>query len=94
MYHVFQYIFISSLKECTPENLELKKQVFSELSKYADEGSIIASSTSCLMASLFTKDLPNRSHCIVAHPVSPFNLFLLFFFHLKKCVHGPISSDF
>eukprot|EP00112_Aurelia_sp_Birch-Aquarium-sp1_P023394 Seg696.1 transcript_id=Seg696.1/GoldUCD/mRNA.D3Y31 product=Lambda-crystallin protein_id=Seg696.1/GoldUCD/D3Y31 len=59
------------VQECTPENLELKKHVFSELSKFVDEGTIIASSTSCLMPSLFTEDLPNRYHCIVAHPVNP-----------------------
>ena len=60
------------VQECTPENLEMKKQVFAQLSKYAEEGAIIASSTSCLMPSLFTEHLSNRSHCIVAHPVRGF----------------------
>ncbi|XP_065057577.1 lambda-crystallin-like [Rhopilema esculentum] len=59
------------VQECTPENIDMKKQVFAELSKHADEGTIIASSTSCLVPSLFTEKLPNRSHCLVAHPVNP-----------------------
>ena len=69
---------LSVFQECTPENLELKKQVFSELSKNADEGTIVASSTSCLMPSLFTENLSNRSHCIVAHPVRDFDCLMIF----------------
>eukprot|EP00794_Sanderia_malayensis_P000418 gene419-1054_t len=57
--------------ECTPENIELKRRIFGELSRQADDGTILASSTSCIIPSSFTEDLPNRSHCIVAHPVNP-----------------------
>ena len=80
---------LSVFQECTPENLELKKQVFSELSKNADEGTILASSTSCLMPSLFTENLSNRSHCIVAHPVRYFSRIINFHVYCAMLGKGP-----
>ena len=52
--------------------LNLKITIPSYILKYAEEGAMIASSISCLMPSLFTEHLSNRSHCIVAHPVRGF----------------------
>ncbi|XP_071956286.1 lambda-crystallin-like [Antedon mediterranea] len=59
------------IQECVPENLDLKKSVFKNLDKYADESAVISSSTSCLAPSLFTEELPKREQCIVCHPVNP-----------------------
>ncbi|XP_071818987.1 lambda-crystallin-like [Apostichopus japonicus] len=59
------------VQECVPENLELKEQVFKEMEAFVDDDTILASSTSCIPPSKFTKDLQRRSQCLVAHPVNP-----------------------
>ena len=53
-----------------PEVVELKKKVFQQLDELADEGVILASSSSCIVPSRFTEQLRHRNQCIVAHPVS------------------------
>jgi L-gulonate 3-dehydrogenase len=59
------------VQECTPENVSLKQKVFSELDSLADDDVILASSTSCIMPSVFTSDLQHKAQCIVAHPINP-----------------------
>ncbi len=58
------------VQECVPESVELKKSVFGQLDALVEVGVVLASSTSCIVPSLFTADLKHRSQCIVAHPVS------------------------
>jgi len=59
------------VQECGPEVLEVKRSTFEELDAAAPAGTILASSTSAIVASKFTGHLAGRARCIVAHPVNP-----------------------
>jgi L-gulonate 3-dehydrogenase len=59
------------VQENLPENLQLKREMFAELDRLAAPNVILASSTSTIVASLFTEDLAGRHRCLVAHPVNP-----------------------
>ncbi|MER9137043.1 3-hydroxyacyl-CoA dehydrogenase [Mesorhizobium sp. M0830] len=59
------------VQENTPENLEVKRDVFSQIDRLADPQTIIASSTSALLPSKFTDHLQGRHRCLVVHPINP-----------------------
>jgi L-gulonate 3-dehydrogenase len=59
------------VQENLPERIENKRAIFSELDRLAAPEAILASSTSTIVASLFTEDLKGRHRCLVAHPVNP-----------------------
>lgn len=59
------------VQESGPEILELKRATFEEMDCAARPHTILASSTSALVASGFTEGLPGRARCLVAHPVNP-----------------------
>jgi len=59
------------VQENAPEDLQSKCEVFSLLDSLADEHAVIASSTSALLPSDFTRHLPGRARCLVAHPINP-----------------------
>lgn len=61
----------SFVQENLPETLEAKRAIFPELDRLAQADAILASSTSAIVASLFTEDLKSRHRCLVAHPVNP-----------------------
>ncbi|XP_072019386.1 lambda-crystallin-like [Amphiura filiformis] len=57
--------------ECVPEKLPLKEKVFKQIEQFADDHTVLSSSTSCIPASRFTEGLKRRNQCIVTHPVNP-----------------------
>jgi L-gulonate 3-dehydrogenase len=59
------------VQESTPERVEVKREVFSELDRLAAPDAILASSTSGIPASSFTEHVPGRQRCLVAHPINP-----------------------
>jgi L-gulonate 3-dehydrogenase len=59
------------VQENTPETLAAKLGIFAELDKLAPDDAILASSSSAIVASRFTKDLLGRHRCFIAHPVNP-----------------------
>lgn len=58
-------------QENLPEVLDLKKDIFRRLDALAARATVLASSTSSIPASAFTRDLSGRGRCLVAHPVNP-----------------------
>ena len=59
------------VQESGPETLEAKRATFAQLDAAAPSTTILASSTSAIVASQFTEPLVGRARCIVAHPVNP-----------------------
>lgn len=59
------------VQESGPEVLEIKRALFAELDRLAGPDTILASSSSALMASLFASGLPGQARCLVGHPVNP-----------------------
>lgn len=59
------------VQENGPERLDLKKAIFAELDRLAPKDALLVSSTSAIVASLFTEDLAGRARCLVGHPVNP-----------------------
>ena len=59
------------VQENTPENLDVKRQVFSLIDRLAGPQTVIASSTSALLPSKFTDHLQGRHRCLVVHPINP-----------------------
>jgi 3-hydroxyacyl-CoA dehydrogenase len=62
---------ITWLQESVPEDLELKRRVWSEIDASAPPTALLASSTSAIVPSEFTGHLANRERCFVAHPLNP-----------------------
>lgn len=59
------------VQENGPEVLDIKKALFKELDALAAPGVVLSSSTSAIVTSRFTDDLPGRARCMVGHPVNP-----------------------
>ena len=59
------------VQESGPETIEAKRATFVRLDAAARPATVLASSTSAIVASLFTEQLAGRARCLVAHPVNP-----------------------
>ena len=59
------------VQENVNESLELKRSIFAKLDPLTSSEAILASSTSTIPASAFTRELKGRHRCLVAHPVNP-----------------------
>ena len=59
------------VQENGPENAEIKRALFADLDRLAGPDAILASSSSALMPSVWSQDLPGAARCLVAHPVNP-----------------------
>ena len=61
----------SWVQENAPEQLELKKELWTKLDRLAGPETILSSSTSALVPSSFTEHLAGRARCLVSHPLNP-----------------------
>lgn len=59
------------IQESAPENIEIKRQIFSELDRAAPPAAIIASSSSGFPVSAFAEGCTGRHRMLIAHPVNP-----------------------
>ncbi|WP_457937072.1 3-hydroxyacyl-CoA dehydrogenase [Mesorhizobium sp. 10J20-29] len=59
------------IQENTPENRDIKREVFSRIDAVATPEAVIASSTSALLPSTFTEHVAGRHRCLVVHPINP-----------------------
>ena len=62
---------VSHVQENTPEDVEVKREVFARLDRLAPADAVLASSTSAILPSRFTEGLPGRARCLVVHPINP-----------------------
>ncbi|MGQ3672514.1 3-hydroxyacyl-CoA dehydrogenase [Xanthobacter sp. TB0136] len=62
---------VDLVQENGPEVLDVKQRLFADLDRLAAPETILASSSSALMASTFTADLEGRARCLIGHPVNP-----------------------
>ena len=59
------------VQENVRETIEAKRAIFAEMDALAEPDTVLASSTSWLMASEFSDGLPGRNRMLVGHPVNP-----------------------
>lgn len=62
---------VALVQESGPERIADKIEIYKQLDAAAGPGTILASSSSAIVASRFTEDLAGRGRCLIAHPVNP-----------------------
>lgn len=65
------------IQECGPEKVEFKESLFLEIETLASESAVIASSSSAIPASRFTKKMRHPERALVVHPGNPPYLLLV-----------------
>ncbi|EDW60450.1 lambda-crystallin homolog [Drosophila virilis] len=75
------------IQECVPEQLELKRSLYAQLDELLEPQTVVASSTSTFMPSLYTEPLKRRSQMLVAHPLNP-----PYFIPLVELVPAPWTN--
>ncbi len=76
------------VQESVPENVELKRRLFSEIEEHAPPDALIASSTSGLLPSVLQADLRRPERLLVAHPFNP-----VYLLPLVEIVGGERTSE-
>ncbi len=62
---------VDLVQENGPERVDVKIDLFRALDAAAPDDTILASSSSAIVASRFTEALAGRARCLIAHPVNP-----------------------
>ncbi len=62
---------VEFVQENGPEKIDDKIALFAELDRLAAPDTLLASSTSAIVASRFTENLKGRARCLIGHPVNP-----------------------
>ncbi|KAH8418663.1 hypothetical protein KR222_009234 [Zaprionus bogoriensis] len=75
------------LQECVPEQLQLKQSLYAQLDELLEPQTVVASSTSTFMPSLYSAQLKRREQILVAHPLNP-----PYFIPLVEIVPAPWTT--
>ncbi len=62
---------VDHVQENTPEDVDVKREVFARLDAAAPATAVLASSSSAILPSKFTQGLKGRARCLVVHPINP-----------------------
>jgi L-gulonate 3-dehydrogenase len=62
---------VDFVQENGPERVDVKRAIFAELDRLVPHGTLLASSSSAIVASHFSEALPGRARCLIGHPVNP-----------------------
>lgn len=76
------------IQESTPERIELKTSVHTEIDRYAAPQTVIASSSSGLLPSQFQSGAKNPQRILVGHPFNP-----VYILPLVEIVRGDLTAD-
>lgn len=80
------------IQECVPEVLELKRSLYSQLDELLEEDTVVASSTSTFMPSLYSEGLKRRQQVGFSEFLEPQSL-MVTFFHLSTDAGGPSAES-
>ncbi|KAM7344972.1 beta Hydroxy acid dehydrogenase 2 [Cochliomyia hominivorax] len=75
------------IQECIPERIEWKKSLYQQLDHIVEAKTIISSSTSTFMPSMFSQDLKHKENILVSHPLNP-----PYYIPLVEIVPAPWTS--
>jgi L-gulonate 3-dehydrogenase len=76
------------VQESIVENLEAKRELFTQLDRLTPDSAVLASSSSMIAASRWAGELPGRQRCLVVHPANPPYLLTV-----AEVVPAPFTSE-